>query len=365
MIIKIEKMDHQGRGIAYLEKPIFIDNTLIDEIVDIDILSIYKKYMIGKVNKYIKVSKKRVEALCPYYNECGGCQLMHIDYNEQLNYKKNKVKDIIYKYVKEDIVVRDIIESKQIRYRNKITFQVGDQIGFYKKSSNELVAIDDCLLADNKIIDKLKNISSTIRKNKLVIKCGENVVTNLENKDLEIKLNDLKFYVPNDAFFQVNTEQTIKLYDKIIDYLLLEKTDNVLDLYCGVGSIGIYLSFYCNYVYGVEINESSIKGAIKNKEINNIDNITFKCLDAKYISNMNYDVNKVVVDPPRSGLDKKTVKFLLDGSYDKIVYVSCDPMTLARDLNLLKDKYNILEITPVDMFPNTYHVECVCLLEIK
>lgn len=368
MIVKIEKLDHQGRGIAYLNKPVFIDNALIDEVVDIKIIKEYSKYCLGKVIKYIETSNKRIEPICKYYGECGGCQLMHMSYNDQLDYKENKVKQIMQKFFKQPVKINKIINSEDMFYRNKATFKVDSKIGYYKIRSNDVVDIDECLIVDKRINDELRKLKKQNIKdtNEIVVRCGENLVNSYNSNDYVImKLNDYKFYVYNDSFFQVNIKQTIKLYDKILEYLDLTKDDNVLDLYCGVGSIGIYISKYCNYVYGVEINEHAIDSANKNKILNNIKNIDFKCLNASMISSTNYDTNKVVVDPPRSGLDKQTIEYLNNNKFDKIVYVSCDPVTLARDLNLLSANYDIVEVTPVDMFPNTYHIECVCNLDSK
>ena len=170
---------------------------------------------------------------------------------------------------------------------------------------------------------------------------------------------------PN-SFFQVNDYQTKNLYDKVVEYASLNNNEIVLDLYCGTGTIGIYLSGHAKEVIGVEVNKDAIKDANINKKINNVENISFIC---DTTSNINEIVNKnidvVIVDPPRSGLDKNTINYILKNNIKKVIYVSCDPMTLMRDLNILKEMYDIKEITPFDMFPHTYHVECVTMLKIR
>ena len=364
MIVNIEKLDHQGRGIAFLNKPIFIDNALPDELVDIKIIKETSKYFLGEVIKYIKLSDKRIKPKCKYYGICGGCQLMHMLYDNQLIYKENKVNDIINRYLKKNVKIDKIIPSAQFNYRNKAVFKAKDNIGYYKIRSNDIVDVDKCLLVDHKINAELKKIKIRKIKNidEIIVRTGINTINNYDSDNVIMKLNDYSFNVSNDSFFQVNTKTTIKLYDKILEYLDLSKEDKVLDLYCGVGSIGIYISSYCDRVYGIEINESAILNANKNKLLNKIDNIEFKCLNANNIKNMHYNANKVIVDPPRNGLDKKTIEYLNDGNFAKIVYVSCNPITLVRDLKELSKIYNIDRITPVDMFPNTYHVECVCVL---
>ena len=177
-------------------------------------------------------------------------------------------------------------------------------------------------------------------------------------------MNDLIFYISPSAFFQVNTNQAIKLYDKVKEYAALNKEDIVLDLYCGTGTIALYLSDSCKKVYGIEINEDAIKDANVNKEKNNIKNAQFYALNAnQFLSKINDKIDVLVVDPPRGGLDNKTINSILKLKPKRIVYVSCDVSTLARDLKLLNEDYQVLEVTPVDMFPNTCHIENVCVLE--
>lgn len=364
MLVEIKKLDHQGRGVAYLDKPVFVDNALPGEVVDIKITVERSKYMLAEVLKYIKTSDIRVNPLCPYYSKCGGCQIMHLPYDEQLKYKENKIKEIVSKYLKENIKIENIIPSNQFKYRNKITLKYDGKLGLYKKRSNNIIEIDSCLLVKDDINEKIKSLEN-VNTDEVVIRSGENITSSLNEEDTIIKLKDYKFIVKKDSFFQVNNDTTIKLYDKVIEYLDLSKDDNILDLYCGVGSIGIYLSSYVKSVYGVEINASAIESAKENKKINNVNNIDFKCLDAADISALKVKANKVVVDPPRSGLNKKTISFLNNNNFDNIIYVSCDPMTLMRDLKLLGDKYSIISLTPVDMFPNTYHVESVVKLKKK
>ena len=156
------------------------------------------------------------------------------------------------------------------------------------------------------------------------------------------------------------------MYNKILDLCYLSINDTVLDLYCGTGSIGLFLAHKCKLVIGVEIVKESIDYAMKNMEINNISNAKFYCGDAgSVLSKLDVLPDIVIVDPPRSGLDALAINNVIKLNSKKIIYVSCDPMTLARDLNILKEYYNIKSITPFDMFPQTYHVECVVLLERK
>lgn len=389
IVVKIEKLDHFGRGIAKVNNmPIFVENSLINEEVEILITKEKKNYMEGVVIDYIKKSPLRVESNCPYYAKCGGCDLLHLSYDEQLKYKENKVKEIIKKFSGLECV-NNIVSSKQFNYRNKITLQVKNSIGYFQKKSNDIINIDNCLLVDNKIneiINKLKKIDVSDVK-KIVIR-----VTNLESMvvfygkiNLKVDLNvdtiiindkvvkgngcikeeidGFKFIISPTSFFQVNNIGMINIYNKVLEYV---DGGNVLDLYCGTGTIGIYVSKKANKVLGIELNKEAIKDALINKKLNSIDNIDFISGDVGTILSQNkFKADIVIVDPPRAGLDNKSIDNIIKIRPRKIIYVSCDPVTLARDLNILKEKYDIIEITPFDMFGNTYHVECVCLLTIK
>ena len=401
---KIERLDHQGRGIAYIDDKItFVENALPGEEVLIKITNSKKKYNEGIVQKYIQKSEKRVDNVCPFYESCGGCNILHMSYNDQLEYKENKIKDIMKKYANIDKISKIIKCDKQFNYRNKVTLKVENNIiGYYEKKSYNLVNIDKCLIIDNefnKIINDLKrfnldniyelmirNVDSDntaltlyLQKDTNCIQIDEyckknNIILNkiITNKDFKCneksniigKLGNFKFIISPLSFFQVNTDQTIKLYDKILEVLEPNKDDNLLDLYCGTGTIGIYVANKVNKVLGVEIVKDAIHDANINKKINNVNNINFICGNTeKIIKDVKEKYNAIIVDPPRAGLTESIIRDIFRINPDKIVYVSCDPITLARDLKLLQEKYEVLDVVPVDMFPNTYHVETVCKLK--
>lgn len=397
MQYKIEKLDNFGRGISHINnKIVFISNALEDEVVDATTTYSNKKFDEAKVNEIIEVSKMRIKPICPYFDICGGCNLLHMNYDEQLKFKYNKVKDIIFKYLKENIKVNDVIYSNQFNYRNKASFEVKEKLCYKMRKSTNLVDINYCYLLDKNINDivhvlnnlNLKNINNiTIRTGEediMVIISGNpayEIIDALKEKARSIYVNDklvygksnivskignYEFFVSDKSFFQVNKYNVKNLYDKVLEYAELTGNENILDLYCGTGTIGIYLSKYAKSVIGIEVNEQAIFDANVNKNKNNIENISFICDTTSNINNIvNNDFDVIIVDPPRSGLDKNTINFLINSKAKRIVYVSCDIMTLVRDLNILKQDYDIREITPVDMFPNTYHVECVCVLKLK
>ena len=193
------------------------------------------------------------------------------------------------------------------------------------------------------------------------IKNNGNFVLVYGDESMYEVLGEYKYLISPDSFFQVNINTCMKLYSKIKDYVGVNK--KVLDLYCGTGAIGIFVNDN-NEVLGVELNKFAIEDANKNKELNNLKNVDFICGDSA-IDIKDFNPNIVIVDPPRSGLSKKTIDNIIKMSPNKIIYVSCDPMTLVRDLNVLSEKYNIDEVTPFDMFPNTMHVECLTILSCK
>lgn len=395
---QITGLDHNGRGITHINNKItFVTNALPDEIVDIEITKENKKIIEAETIQIKKQSPNRIEPICPYYKECGGCDLMHLKYEKELEWKQNKIKEIMKKYAGLDVTIKPIITSNQpLHYRNKITLQVKNgTIGLYSKKSNHLIPIDKCMIADqkiNKIIVQLKECDLT-KTNQIVIRIGENesmVVLDDGNKEeLKQKLSNVTSIIVNNkcihgkthitnkignktfqisppAFFQVNQNTTEKLYNEIIKKADLKNKESILDLYCGTGTIGIYLSDYVKECFGVEINQEAIKDANENKKINNVENFKFMSGNVNQIFKGNLPkTDLIIVDPPRSGLDEITTNGLLDLEIPIIIYVSCDPFTLARDLKKLQEKYEIQSITPVDMFPRTHHVECVCALKLK
>ena len=220
------------------------------------------------------------------------------------------------------------------------------------KGTNEIMVIISGMIDKSEVINKLSNEVTTIMIN------GEKIY----GKDyITINVNDYVYAIYASSFFQVNTGMIDKLYDKVLEYAGSGRS--LLDLYCGAGTIGIYLAKRFDYVKGVEANKDAVVSANKNKEINGINNIEFICEEVSNIEKIVEDV--VVVDPPRHGLDKITREKIMLSDVGRIVYVSCNPMTLARDLNVLKDKYDVEEITLFDMFPNTSHVESVVKLVLK
>ncbi len=389
MIVKCERLDDKGRGIVYVSSKVtFVPNLLPMEEADILITKSKRKYNEGKVLRLLKASCFRVNPDCPYLN-CG-CHLKHLDYSEQLKYKTNKVKNILFKFGHDVFNVKDIVSAEICNYRNKVTLKVFDGVGYYENGSNNFICISSCLIASPRINVVIKRLSSLNLNgvSEIIIKDFEDVMVVIKGsmdvsllKDVcdiifmdgklvygkeytKTNINGFDFMVSKDAFFQVNRFLTEKLYSKALEYA--GSGDMAFDLYCGTGTISLMLSKSFKKVIGIELNKEAVICALDNKRINNVSNAEFICGDVSLeIQKMDGCADVIVVDPPRSGLTKEGINSIFRISPSRVVYVSCDPVTLARDLNILKEFYDVIEITPFDMFPQTYHVETICMLERK
>ena len=358
-VVKILDNDNLGNGIARIDnKVIFVK----DEEVVIKIISEKKSYATAVISELKKESTARVKPSCPYYHRCGGCSFQHCTYEQELAIKENYVKRLFPK------VTDKIVKTDIYNYRNKVTLHVlNSKIGFYEKKSNTLVEIAKCLLLDeriNMIIDLLKQIK--LPDGSIMIRCSKTTREIMISTDfifdyeplkekvasiycnnklvygkpyIKEVLNGLVYTIYPASFFQVNTLGMIKLYDIIKSYANFKK------------------------ISGLEIVKEAIANANLNKKLNNITNVSFKNADSKEFKDSKYDV--VSVDPPRSGLSKEVIKKLLALEPTRIIYTSCNPNTLKRDVVLLQDKYELQKVTPVNLFSRTEHVECVAKLVRK
>ena len=223
------------------------------------------------------------------------------------------------------------------------------------------------------LIQKYPNIKTIVKnvntKNTNVILGTENIVIYGDGFITDI-LGDYKFKISPLSFYQVNPLQAEKLYNIGVESAEINKNDIVFDLYCGIGTISLFMSKYAKKVYGIEIVEQAIEDAKQNAKLNNVKNTEFIAGDVEFvlddlINNKKIIPNVVMVDPPRRGLDNKSIENILKIHPDRFVYISCNPATLVRDLSKFEGVYNIQKIQPVDMFPYTSHVECVAVLELK
>lgn len=437
ILITIKRLGINGEGIGYYKRQaIFVKNAIPGEVVEVKITEAKEKYAIGEITKVKEASPKRVEPKCQYFGKCGGCQIQHLSYDEQLKQKRNLVMEAFDRYYEGDTSKIKFHETLGMedpwKYRNKTSLPVrhnGERVvvGMYAEDSNRLIYIDDCYIEndliqktreeildtltkanvdiynpkthtgslryliirgfeetqevqvtfvltkeDKKLINILKKLNVTSANYsinndpKSIEMFGETVVNVAGKEAIEGRLNNLKFLISPKAFFQLNSKQTVTLYEEIKKACRLTGEELVLDCYCGIGSIGMTLAPFAKEVRGIDTNKEGIEDANLFAKLNNIDNSKF--YTGNILPHMNQFAQEgfvpdiVVVDPPRKGLDINFINYLKKSEIKKIIYVSCNPATLAKNLNHLKE-YSIRYVKPVDMFPQTANVECITLLE--
>ncbi|HZK44596.1 MAG TPA: 23S rRNA (uracil(1939)-C(5))-methyltransferase RlmD [Syntrophomonadaceae bacterium] len=413
MQCKIEGISHKGEGIARIDgKAVFIPFAIPGETVKIKIIEEKKNYNRAQLIEVIESSIHRVDPSCPHYNDCGGCSYQHIDYDHQLELKREVVQSNIARIGKIDLEVNPVIGSPQrYRYRNKVTWHIDKEgrLGYYQASSNELVEIKTCKLISekmekvtNSIREHITDISFTQQSNLIIRESSVNEETMLILTHIKSDLDKSKLSSFSDetnslfvkyigkpgyekitgsdkltetsatinislspgAFFQVNHEQMEKIISIVEDFLDLNDEDILLDAYSGVGSIALALASKVKKVVGVESFKDAVKDAKLNANQNKITNAEFIAGACETVlPKLNKSFDKVVLDPPRSGLKKEVIEAIVKANPKKIAYVSCNPATLARDLAIFKENDYITKIVqPLDMFAQTGHVECVVLM---
>lgn len=435
--VTVDNLGINGEGVArYNGKAVFIKNVLPGERVRAKIIFSKPSFCHAIVLEYLSKSKGRVAPACPLFPKCGGCNLQHLNYDEQLLYKQDLVKSTLIHVGKIDFPVDSTVASdKVLRYRNKMSLPVregknGVEIGLFASASHRVIPCEDCLLQPtwNKVlIDLLKTF---IRNNKIscyneetkkgtlkhfVVREVEGclyvtlVVTkqikadafadmladkfnsfvlyqNVNTMDNNVILSD-KWHVVKKrnepkliegvlanihpaGFFQVNDYIRRKMYEKVAYVLKNHDTNVVIDAYSGAGILTSFFASFAPIVYGIEINKQAHESATELAKNNGLDNMRPILGDVKdKIGDiLDEHIGKniaLVLDPPRSGCDKSVIEKIND--YDGItnlVYISCNPATLARDLSLLTS-YKILSVTPYDMFPQTVNVETLVILRRK
>jgi 23S rRNA (uracil1939-C5)-methyltransferase len=438
--LNIDSLGINGEGIGRIDGfALFIERALPGERVRVKVLKVCKNYAYAKLLEVLSPSPARAVPPCPYFGRCGGCDLQHLSYPEQLEFKTKTVRDALIRIggLRSPNVLQTIGMDNPWRYRNKGQFPVAGEkgseaVGLYASSSHRIIDIDSCLI-QHEVSDSIIAVFKDFMKrygvsaydevsqrgiirhivSKIAFSNGEVMVIAVTNTD-KLPFNDelvamlrkqipglksvvqnvntestnvvlgsrnkvlwgesfitdmidnLSFRISPLSFFQVNPVQTKILYDKALQYAELDGTQTVLDLFCGIGTISLFLARRAKFVYGVEEVSHAVKDAEVNAKLNGISNVRFICGDAKVVfdkipSDTKIDV--VVVDPPRKGCEPELLDGILKLSPARVVYVSCNPATLARDVkHLAQGGYELIEAQPVDMFAHTGHVESVVLM---
>ena len=384
-----------------------------------------------------KDSDKGAVSKCPVYKKCGGCQLLHLPYEKQLEQKRRQLETLLKPFCRLESMTG---MADPYHYRNKVHAvfdhdRKGNPIsGVYEANSHRVVPVETCLIEDQKadeIIGTIRGMLKSFKirtydedtgygllrhvlirrgfttgeimvvlvtaspvfpsKNNFVKALRERhpdittVIQNINNRGTSMVLGDkehvlygkgyiedilcgFRFRISSKSFYQVNPVQTEVLYKKAIEAAGLTGKERIIDAYCGIGTIGIVASKYAKEVIGVELNRDAVRDAVENAKINDIKNASFYCNDAgRFMVNMaesGEHVDVVFMDPPRSGSTQEFIDSVARMRPDKVVYVSCGPETLARDLEYFKKKgYEAKKGWGVDMFPATGHVECIIMMQ--
>jgi len=380
-----------GDGVARLSdgKVVFIRGAARGDTLEVQLTEVQPKSARAAIVKRITPSPHRIRPDCRFYPECGGCDFRHITYAEELDAKLRRVNDALERIGKQSINVSEILTTGQVDgYRNKVVLHSdGTSLGYYRSGSHDIVPIDRCLLLKEDLNEALSGLSlsenatprsgssgSVPQRENITLRSGSNepaltrksvtlrTGSNRLAPPLEEELDGLVFGIT--GFFQVNTSAALLLYKKAREYAALSRNETLLDLYCGVGSLTLFAGRDAGRAIGVEINTDAVKAARENARRNELPFIEFINEDVSNWYPGPISPDCIIVDPPRKGLSKSVIRKIHNLSPKRIVYISCDPATLARDLCLL-EPYTVKEISAIDMFPRTANVEVCCLLSAE
>lgn len=417
--LKITSITNEGMGVGrYENMAVFVPQTVPGDEISCHIVKVLSKYAYGIIDKLQVSGKDRITIDCPVFKQCGSCSLRHINYEAELKEKENWVKDAFVRLGGfSDINVSPILRSPlENGYRNKAQFPIEKNIfGFYAPRSHRVIDASNCKLHPKEFLDIAETfckyadcdirhlfirkgfvtneimvciVSKTenIKNKELIVKALtekfsniKSIILNINSKDTNVILGEKEIVLfgkstikdtlcgidvelSAKSFYQVNHEGAELLYNTAKSLANFSGTENILDLYCGTGTIGLMMSDSVKTVTGIEVVPEAIANAKENAKRNNIKNANFICADASCAKG-NFDV--IILDPPRKGCTAETLEEVVKINPQRIVYISCNPSTCARDCKILSNNYAIEEVQPVDMFPRTNHVETVVLLSKK
>ncbi len=368
---------HDGRDV-------FVFGGIPGETVNAEVVAIRRKYVAAQVVNVIRSSPHRVDPPCAYFGQCTGCQWQHVSYDAQLDAKAAIVVDALERIGSFHLprVLDTIPSPKPFGYRNHARFNIWrstGSLGFTHRERRRFVRIDHCMLMNdrtNELLDQLQGRCA--ETSALSIRASDPtgdylVQPTLKNPDVPIQtgqkryresVNGREFRVASPSFFQVNVEQAGKLAELAIDALQLSGSETVVDAYAGVGAFSALLAPHAARIIGIEESTAAIADAEENAaNLPNVGFITGKVEDI--LPSLTVVPDAVILDPSRTGCQPTVLETLLELAAPRIAYVSCNPQTLARDLSVLARRYRIESVQPLDMFPQTHHVECLASLSLK
>ncbi len=419
---RIEKLVYGGKGLAKVAgRTVFIPYTAVGDLVEFKEVARKNSYSEGKLERILEPSADRQKPRCPYFGKCGGCDWQHIKYERQVQMKRDILEENLQRIgkIKKPNIDEVIASPHPWHYRNRAQFKIKNgKFGFYAKGTHEVVDIDSCLILKeeiSRVIPRLKSLAFSLptTPSELHVYCtdrgefllkfvyrekfkkipfqspeelrdflGVNVIgfgiykfgssgyperIKFFGRDFAFeKVDRFKYRVSADSFFQVNRFQVKNLIRAVSKGAMEHSYLLAGDLYCGVGTLTIPISRYVHRAFGVESNFSAICDAIYNRDANGLRNINFYCKEAEdsitLLKDMSPDL--LVVDPPRSGLSQKLIREIARlPRIKRLIYVSCNPATLSRDLSLFyQNGMPVEKVKLIDMFPQTYHVESIAYL---
>ena len=384
-------------------RAVFIPYSIPEESVLIHLIEDKESYARADLLKILSPSPHRIEPRCRHYSKCGGCHYQHLPYAEQLKVKQAILEDQFKRVGKiNDPPVKQIIPSPLIwNYRNQVQFQVtlAGEIGFMKHRSNLIVPIQECHLPEDtlNLVWPVLEVDFIPGLDRVSIRSGENgedALITFESSDPQpieftvdlplsavhqgpggeiilagddftvVEVKEFPFVVSAGSFFQVNTQVAELIIDYLLEVLSLDEDSLVLDVYCGVGLFSVFIAPLVKKVIGIESSPSAGEDFLYN--LAGYDNVELFDIPAEdVLPHLKLTPDVILLDPPRTGISKKVLDSVVSLAPDTIAYVSCDPATLARDANRFeKQGYTLQESTPFDMFPQTYHIESVNILQI-
>lgn len=444
--LSIDNLSHEGLGVGRFQGfTLFVKNALPGERVKAKVVKMKKNFGFARLIEVLEESPHRIQAPCPIYQQCGGCQLQHLEYSEQLVQKEKQVRDNLQRIAGLDLqkvkVHPTLGMDNPWRYRNKAQVPIGEEEGgliggFFRQGTHDIIDMEECLIQheqNDQVIQRVKEIANRLgirayqeKENQgllrhVVVKYGfttnemmivlitngetiprsdqlisqlteafpnlKSVVQNINTKKTNVifgdntkllwgeeyihdYIGDICFAISARSFYQVNPIQTKMLYEKALEYAAIKGGETVIDAYCGIGTISLFLAQKAEKVLGVEIVPEAIADAKRNARLNGIENVTFAVGEAEKVipwwKTQGILADVIVVDPPRKGCDESLLQTIIEMGPKRVVYVSCNPSTLARDIKILEaGGFETLEVQPVDMFPHTSHCEAVARIELR